>query len=465
MTATAFRPARGSTAAARPAPARSWLRDLAGTTAVFSVLVVVALWVRGRGVQDLAGLWPGLESTGRLTGLVSADLLLIQVILMARVPFIERAYGQDALARWHRLVGFTSFNLLLAHIVLITLGYAGTAHASVFGEAWDLVATYPGMLLATAGTAALVMVVVTSVRAARRRLRYESWHLLHLYAYLGVGLALPHQLWTGADFTASPLATAYWWTAYGGAAAAVLVYRLGVPAWRSLRHRLTVVGVVPEAPGVYSVYLRGRRLDRLPARAGQFFQWRFLTGPGWTRAHPYSLSAAPRPDLLRITIKDLGDGSREVAALRAGTRVLIEGPYGRLTDDRRTSGQVTMIASGVGITPIRALLEALPYEPGDAVLLYRARTFADLVFRTELEQLAQVRGVRLSYLVGPRGRDGSWLPDGWGHDATGLRHLVPDIAGHDVYVCGPEHWMDAVQEAARQAGVPDERIHLERFTW
>ena len=56
------------------------------------------------------------------------------------------------------------------------------------------------MLLATAGTALLVMVVVTSVRAARRRLRYESWHLLHLYAYLGVGLALPHQLWTGTDF-------------------------------------------------------------------------------------------------------------------------------------------------------------------------------------------------------------------------------------------------------------------------
>jgi DMSO/TMAO reductase YedYZ heme-binding membrane subunit len=63
---------------------------------------------------------------------------------------------------------------------------------------WTLTTTYPGMLLALAGTLCLVMVVGTSIRAARTRLRYESWHLLHLYAYLGVGLALPHQLCAAA---------------------------------------------------------------------------------------------------------------------------------------------------------------------------------------------------------------------------------------------------------------------------
>jgi predicted ferric reductase len=432
---------------------------------VFTVVVVVALWVRGRGLQDLGAPSSGLTSIGRLSGLLAADLLLIQVLLMARVPWLERAYGQDRLARWHRLVGFTSINLMLVHIVAITLGYAGTAHASVLRETRDLVTTYPGMLLATAGTAALVMVAVTSVRAARRRLRYESWHLLHLYAYLGVGLALPHQLWSGADFTASPAATAYWWTAYAAAAGAVVVYRIGLPVLRNLRHRLEVAGVVAEAPGVYSVYLRGRHLHRLPARAGQFFQWRFLDGPGWSRAHPYSLSAAPRPDLLRITVKDLGDGSRRVSTLRPGTRVLIEGPYGHLTSRRRTTRRVTMIASGVGITPLRALLEELPYAPGDATLLYRARHDADLLFRAELEHLAASRGVRVLYLLGPRGRPRSWLPAGWPHDSTALRHIVPDIAHHDVYICGPQPWMDAVQHAARQARVPDERIHLERFTW
>lgn len=109
---------------------------------------------------------------------------------MARVPVIERAWGQDELARLHRLVGFGSFNLMLAHIVLIGLGYAGSGahgYSGLLGELWDITWGLPGMLLAAAGALCLVLVVVTSIRAARRRLRYESWHLMHLYAYLGVG--------------------------------------------------------------------------------------------------------------------------------------------------------------------------------------------------------------------------------------------------------------------------------------
>ena len=86
------------------------------------------------------------------------------------------------------------------------------------------------MLLAAAGTVCLVMVVVTSVRAARRRLRYESWHLLHLYAYLGVGLALPHQLWTGQEFLSLAAAHRVLVDARGRVAAgAVLVWRVGLP--------------------------------------------------------------------------------------------------------------------------------------------------------------------------------------------------------------------------------------------
>jgi DMSO/TMAO reductase YedYZ heme-binding membrane subunit len=122
------------------------------------------------------------------------------VLLMARLPLLESAFGQDQLARIHRLVGLTSFDLMLAHLVLITWGYAGGRIGDVPSTFADLVLNYGGVLLALAGTGCLGMVVATSIRAARRRLRYESWHLIHLYAYLGVGLALPHQLWTGQEF-------------------------------------------------------------------------------------------------------------------------------------------------------------------------------------------------------------------------------------------------------------------------
>jgi predicted ferric reductase len=457
------RPSRG-----RPLSARAWWRDVSGLAAWLSVLFVVALWVAGRGLQQLgtpAGL---LTSTGRLTGLLSADLLLLQVLLMARIPWVERSYGQDELARRHRLAGFSSFTLMCAHVVLISLGYAATDQTGLVSEVWGLVTTYPGMLLATAGTAALVMVAVTSMKAARRRLRYESWHLLHLYAYVGVGLALPHQLWTGADFISSPAATVFWWSAYCAAAGAILLFRFGLPLWRNVYHRLVVDHVVPEGDGVVSVYIQGRHLDRLPVVAGQFFVWRFLHGTGWTRGNPFSLSAAPDGRHLRITAKDLGEGSRRLATLPAGTRILFEGPYGRLTDSVRSGRKVALFASGIGITPLRALLEEMAYRPGEAVLLYRASTPAHLLFRRELDAIAAHRGVRILYLPGHRDLDRpSWLPAGYAAapDETVLRHLVPDLAEHDVFVCGPDAWAGTVIASVRRAGVPAGWIHSERFGW
>ena len=445
----------------------SWWRQSSRDALVLSL--VTGLWAYAHGVADLAG-GPAaaLTSLGRLTGLVASDLLLVQVLLMARVPLLERAWGQDELARLHRLVGFTSFDLMLAHIVLVGLGYAGSdgrGYTGLVGELWDETWNLAGMLLAVAGTACLVMVVVTSVRVARRRLRYESWHLIHLYAYLGVGLALPHQLWTGADFLANRVATVFWWAAWAGTAAAVLVFRLALPLHRTLRHRLLVSAVVPEAPGVVSVHFSGRHLDELPVRAGQFLLFRFLDGAGATRAHPYSLSAAPRADRLRITVKELGDDSARVAHVRVGTRVLIEGPYGRLTAERRSTRKVLLLGAGIGITPLRALAEELPQAPGDVVLVHRIRSLDETLFLPEIELIERTRGLR-AVLV-PGSRDGSsWAPPRYGGDGAGaLLRIVPDVAEREVYVCGPDAWMAAALDAARRAGVPERRLHAERFAW
>ena len=284
----------GRHASVRRPSAPRWWRDASGVFAWSSMLVVVALWVAGGGVQGLSSLGTGLTSVGRLAGLVASDLLLIQVLLMARIPLVEKSYGQDELARRHRLVGFTSFNLMVVHVVAITAGYAAASPKGLWGTVVAFTLDYPGMLLAIAGTAALVMVPLTSIKAARKRLRYESWHLLHLYAYLGVGLALPHQLWTGKDFLTSPAATVFWWAMWAGAAAAVLVFRVGQPLWRTLRHRLVVTAVVAESATVTTVVMSGRALDRLPVRAGQFLQWRFLDRAGVHPGPPLLPVGGPR---------------------------------------------------------------------------------------------------------------------------------------------------------------------------
>ncbi len=438
---------------------------LAALVALWSSLLLVTYWwTTGGGVQDLAGWASGLDSAGRLTGLLASVLLLHQVLLMARIPALEHAFGQDRLARIHRIVGFTSFNLMLAHLVLIVWGYAGGELSQTPATVWDLAVDYPGMLLAVAGTVCLCMVVVTSIKAARRRLRYESWHLLHLYAYLGVGLALPHQLWTGQDFLASTARTVFWWGLWIVSVTAVLVWRLALPLWRSARHGVRVTGVVSEAPGVVSVHLAsGSR--RWPVEAGQFFTFRFLSGRGWTRAHPYSLSAAPTGRTARITAKVVGDGSAELATVRPGTRVLVEGPYGRLSARARTRRKVAFIGAGVGVTPLRALAEALPYLPGEAALLYRFS--GQPLFEEELRQLAAQRGLEVVLLPGHRRSADSWLGSGIGavDDLSAVRYWVPDLAERDVFVCGPAEWAADVRQTVLAAGVPAERFHVESFGW
>ncbi len=443
----------------------SAVRLVAVSVLWLALLLVTYWWEKGGGVRDLGGWASGLTSLGRLTGLVASVLLLAQVLLMARVPALEAAFGRDRLVRIHRLVGLTSFNLMVAHIVTITWGYAAGELARTPTTLLQLVVDYRGMVLATGGTVCLFMVVATSVRAARRRLRYESWHLLHLYAYLGAGLALPHQLWTGQDFMSSPARTVFWWTAWAASAGAVLIWRVGLPVWRNLRHRLRVSAVVPEADGVVSVYVTGRRLDRLRAEAGQFLSWRFLGRQGWTRTNPYSLSAAPDGRVLRVTVQAAGDGSTDVSTLRPGSRAVVEGPYGRLTARARSRHRVALIGAGVGITPLRALAEGLDYRPGDAVMLHRYTS--QPLFAAELAALARNRGLDVVPLPGRRRGSGSWLGDGIGPvgDLTALLQRVPDIAERDVYVCGPEPWTELVRDTLTAAGLPEDRLHFETFAW
>jgi predicted ferric reductase len=331
----------------------------------------------------------------------------------------------------------------------------------VVEQAADLLANYPFVLWGVGGFVLFVVVAVSSMAAARRRVPYEAWYWLHVLTYLAVALAFLHQLFVGVDFAHDQLAAAYWIALYMVAASLVLVFRFGQPLLLNRRHRLRVAAVVPEAPGVVSVYVAGRGLDRLAVRSGQYFIVRFLARGWWWRAHPYSLSSAPNGAWLRFTVKALGDDSARTRDVPAGTRVFLEGPYGNLTGAARTRPRVTLIAGGIGIAPLRALLESLAARPGELTLLYRASTPGDLVFREELDLLAAHRGARVHYLVGRRGIDVP--PDPF--NAATIARLVPDIAGQDVYLCGPTELMRRSEAALRDLGVPAGQVHAERFAY
>jgi predicted ferric reductase len=438
-------------AAGRPAVVQA-LATLAGLG--FGVTLALGVSAESAGSLKAAG---GLATAaGRIAGLAAAYAMVVVVVLVARFGPLERAVGQDRLVRWHRRVGPWPLYLLVAHGALITLGYAQAAKDGVLHQFGQLLWTYPGVLAATVGAGLLIAAGVTSYRLARRRMAYETWWSVHLYTYLALFLSFSHQVDTGASFVGHPAARAWWTALWLGTLGLVLVARVGLPLWRSLRHRLTVLAVTSEGPDTYSVVMRGRRLDRLPVAGGQFLQWRFLRRGLWWQAHPYSLSAAPTGRELRITVKALGDHSATLRRLRPGTRVAIEGPYGVLTADTRLGDRVLLVGAGVGITPIRALLEELPRDT-DVVVILRGSAPEDLVLRDEIADQVGLRGGRLYELVGPRERVRV--------DSAALSALVPDIARRDVYLCGPEPLQDVLIESATGAGVAPSRLHHESFSF
>jgi predicted ferric reductase len=307
----------------------------------------------------------------------------------------------------------------------------------------------------------LIVVVVTSLVIVRRRLPYEVWHAVHLMTYAAMALAFAHQLSNGSEFSADPLAKDYWRVLYLVTLGAIVAFRLLVPLGQTLWHGMRIEAVVPEGDGVVSLHISGRRLDRLGARSGQFFLWRFLTGDGWWQAHPFSLSAPPARDRLRVTVKSLGDYTARAALLRPGTRVIAEGPFGTLTEAVRTRRRVLLVAGGVGITPLRALFEDLPAAPGELTLVYRAIDAPDVVFRAELDALAARRGAAVHYVLGDHRDPRNQALLG----PTHLRGLVPDVRGRDVYVCGPPAMTALAEASLRQLRVPRRHIHVERFAW
>lgn len=413
---------------------------------------VLVLWWH----STLAIVGPGgwLTAAGEVLGLLAGYGVVILVLLMARVPPIERGVGADRLARWHATGGRYVLGLISGHALAITWGYAVSAQTSPVSETATLLTTYPDVAMATVAWFLLLGVGLASARAARRRLRYETWYYLHVYTYLAIALAFSHQFANGAAFT-TDIAARFWWASFYLVAAAILLwYRIVVPARDFVRHGLRVAGVRQEAPRTVSIYMEGKRLRELAAEPGQFFRWRFLARGHWWQSHPFSLSAVPSDELMRITVRDVGDHSAAISGLRPGTRVIAEGPFGAFVPV--SNGRpALLLAGGVGITPLRAMFAALS---GAVTLIYRASTWQDVVFQAELDAIARSRGAAVHYVVGSRSDLGADPIT-----ASTLQRLAPGVHRMDVYLCGPPGMTGSAVAALTQAGVPRRRIHVESF--
>ena len=420
--------------------------------------LTVAIEVTTLRKSDISSFYAVIQTTSRFAALIGTYFALLGILLVARIPWVERGVGHDRLVTWHRKLGPWSLYLIGFHILLITVGYAGQFQVSIFSELIDILTTFDWMWAALAGFVFMITAGVTSYKKARAKLSYETWWMIHISTYAAIALSFMHQILNGPMFIGHPLNKVFWIALYSAMVFAIIYWRFVIPIYRSLRHGIRVEKVVIEGPGMVSVIMRGHQLHRLKAQGGQFFGWRFLAKGHALISHPYSLSAAPTAHYLRITVKDLGDHSRSLADLKPGTRVFMEGPYGAFTAGRASRKHVVLIGGGVGITPVRAIIEE--FRNGVQLdVIVRVSRSEDLILREELDYLAaQSEGsIRVHYLVGSRKIHPM--------DAKSITALVPRFADSDIYICGPAPLVDAVRDAAHEVGVPKNRFHDEAFAF
>ena len=442
----------------RRASLRSWWADGLIAAIWLTAAIGVALNVSSGGLLVATGT-DSVREAARLLGIVAAVLMMSQVLLAARAPWIERVLGHDRAIARHATLGKYALILMLVHASLLV---AVTADESGVGLLDTYLHIGEGSAPLAAAAIAIVLfaiVLLTSFFAVFRRWNYESWHTVHLLVYVAIGLAVPHQFTEGETYRKGGAAWFFWLGCYVIAFGAFIAFRMVRPVVLAAKHRARVVSVTHEDDGSATVVIRGRRLRNLGARPGQFLLWRFYSRRLFWQRHPYSLSRAQDGDEVRITVKPSGGGSRAVGLLRAGTLATFEGPLGVFTHDARVRTGLVLVSAGIGITPIRALLEHVtPGEP--CLVVVRARSSDEAPLLGEVRELAREKGATLKVVVGPRGKT-------WGTDAEplALRDLVDDPADVDVFICGPVAWARQVESDARAAGVSHEAIHRERFGW
>ncbi|WOH18346.1 ferredoxin reductase family protein [Paenarthrobacter sp. GOM3] len=446
--------------------------DILGGLAWLSGAASVALWLADGGANGFSSFAGTMTALGIVAGLIGMDIVLLMLLLAARIPFVDNTIGHDRALEVHKTLGKPALYLLLAHGALLAIGYGAAEGLDPVSESISLWVNVPDMWLAFVSTALFIAVVVTSLVAVRRKFPYEFWYAIHLLTYAAVGTAIPHQFSVGGLFAEGTWQRWYWLVLCVGTGAALLWFRIWQPVAATFRHQITVSRVVRVSPGVFSIEMTGRNLARLAGSGGRFFFWRFLAPGQWWQPHPFSLSAEPftgqgnQPGKLRITVRALGKGTANLEHIKPGTRVAIEGPYGMFSTAARTRNKVVMIGAGIGITPLRSLLESTPFQPGDATVLLRGHDETELFLDREIMALCQTRGATLFHLLGPRSQgDHAWLPKDAVRDGYTLSSYAPDIADADVYICGPAPWAASVIRDVRSAGVPTEQLHYERFDW
>jgi predicted ferric reductase len=248
---------------------------------------------------------------------------------------------------------------VLVGIHVVTSVFEWGVGATGFGPAIiDLTGRQSYMALAFVGALLIGAVTISSLRSIRRQMSYETWYFVHLLAYVGFAISFSHEIVWGELFANDAFARWMWIALHVVVGVMLIRGRWGRFA-KAAMHPLHIAETRRLNQNTTELRLAGGGLSKMTGDAGQFVIVRPLAKGLWWQAHPFSLSSAPTTHGLKISVKSLGDASSAIGNLPRGTRMVVEGPFGACTPSTIDDRKVLFIVGGIGVAPVKAMLERL----------------------------------------------------------------------------------------------------------
>jgi predicted ferric reductase len=426
----------------------------------YTFLAVVPLIIALFGVTRPAR--PFLVEFAVALGFVGLSIMGLEFALVARFKTVAAPFGIDFLNKFHREMGILALIFILAHpILLIIQRPARLALLNFFTAPWRFGVGSISLLL-------LIVLVALSVWRKPLRIPYEWWQLTHaVLAVAIVALALVHINAIGV-YTQG-IARRLLFDLYAVSLMTLLVWvRLVAPALR-LRRPWRVVRVEPHRGDSSTLVLEPVGHEGFDFQPGQFAWLSARRSPFNLTYHPISFSSdgdvMPHGEIA-LTVRELGDWSREIGKIHPGSRMFVDGPHGVFSMDLEQAMGYGFIAGGIGITPMYSMARTM-LRRGDirpVYLFYANEDWERVTFREELAELeTAMPNLRVVHILGKP-------PQGWNGESGRItpellrRHLPENQYRRYMYfICGPNPMMDAMEDALSGIGVPPDHIDTERF--
>ena len=392
-------------------------------------------------------------------GFIALAMMVLQFALTARINKVEASYGFDVILQFHRYISLVAFAFVLIHpLILFAVKPETLQLLNIFTSPWRA-------KMAVLGTLALIILVVTTIWRQKLNIPYEAWRAAHgVLAVLTVGLGLGHAIGVGNYLGL------FWkvvlWTAIALIALWLIVYVRLIKPWLMLKKPYLVEEVRSERGDVWTITLRPKAHKGFQFQPGQFAWLTIDLSPFHMREHPFSMSSnGDNVDKIEFSIKALGDFTKTIKDIPAGTVAFLDGPYGVFTTDRyEDTGGFVLITGGIGITPIISMLitHAERQDSRPYLLIYASKTWEDITFREELEVLQEKLDLKVVHVLKEPPED--WIGESGYVDKELLEKYIPEQrAARQYFLCASPKMMKQVQIILQELEVPPMNVQMEHF--